>query len=113
MQPSFIRIPRRATHAWHELSTVIGARLSQRMGVPLDEIGPGPIVEELLRIGLHHVHAEGYPTPEELSRRGQRDRLRLAEMESLVEEVGRMQDRIIALEVSAQIRAAPDAGDGS
>ena len=99
---SVIRIPTRAASTWFEVRRAISYRLSKTLGRPVEEIAPGLIVEELLRIAMHHIYVEGYPSPDEVKARQDRQR---AELRTVAD----MATRIDTLEAAvARLRAGAD-----
>ena len=100
-QDQMLRIPRGSIGVWAEVRLSIAARLSQRLKMSMDEIGPARIVEEMLRIAMTHIHGEGYPEPGQINRRLEHQRLQLVEMQELALELKKMNklaERVAALE---------------
>ena len=95
-QPTDIRlmIPRRCLDAWAEVRVNIAMRLSVTRAEPMDEVPPGLIVAELLRIGLAHIHGEGYPMPGDLLVKAERHRALLHELRDLAEVI-EAKDKVI------------------
>ena len=63
MSNTTFRFPARSAHVWTEVRTSILIRLADRSNEPMDEIAIGRVLEELLRIAMHHIHVDGYPEP--------------------------------------------------
>ena len=82
---SVIRIPTKSAATWLEVRHAISNRLSETLGKSADELAPGLIVEELLRVAMHHIYVEGYPRPEEVKARQDRQRNQAHEMANLAE----------------------------
>ena len=95
-QPTDVRlmIPRRCLDAWAEVRLNIATRLSKTRAEPMDEVPPGLIVAELLRIGLAHIHGEGYPMPGDLLVKAERHRALLHELRDLAEVI-EAKDKVI------------------
>ena len=52
--PSHIRIPTNLQRAWEEIHLRTAARISQRRGVPADEVKTGEVFHEVVGIVLAH-----------------------------------------------------------
>ena len=95
---SVIRIPTKSAATWFEVRRAILYRLSEKLGKSADEIAPGLIVEELLRIAMHHIYVEGYPSADEVKIKLDRQRDQLREMVDMAEMIEAQGKRIAALE---------------
>ena len=96
-QPTDVRlmIPRRCLDAWAEVRLNIAARLSETRAEPMDKVPPGLIVAELLRIGLAHIHGEGYPMPGDLLVKAEQHRAlldELGDMKKVIDTQGQLID---------------------
>ena len=99
-QPTDVRltIPRRCLSVWAEVRFSIAARLSQTRATPMDEITQALIVEELLRIAVHHIYDEGYPSSDDVKVKLERRRQQLHAMADMADTIETMGKRLAALE---------------
>ena len=99
-QPTDIRmmIPRRCLPVWVEVRSSIVNRLSPSLDKTTDEIAPSLIVEELLRIAMHHIYVEGYPSPADVKIKQDRQRKQLRDRANMAETIEGLEKRLAALE---------------
>ena len=95
---SVIRIPTKSAATWFEVRRAISYRLARMLGKSEEEIAPGLIVEELLRIAMHHIYVEGYPRPNDVKIKLDRQREQLRAMADMAEMIEAQGKRIAALE---------------
>ena len=92
-QGSVIRIPTKSEAIWSEVRRAISYRLSETLGKSMDEIAPGLIVEELVRVAAHHIYVEGYPTQDQVKIRQDRQRNQLHEIKALAARIDALEGR--------------------
>ena len=99
-QPTDVRlmIPRRCLPVWAEVHLNIAMRLSQTRATPMDEIAPGLVVEELLRIAVHHIFDVGYPSSDDVKATTARRADQLREWANMAETIEGLEKRLAALE---------------
>ena len=95
---TLLRVPTRCFAAWAEVSLSIKMRLTKRTHVPMEEIGPALVFQELMRIALYHIHHDGYPEPGDVELRDEVRRQQLREMADMAEMIEAQGKRIAALE---------------